>query len=337
MIGILNVTVPFFALVGCGWLAARLALLPGQAVPALNAFVLWFALPAMLLRFAAQTPFSTLADPAVFGAYALSGLFVLVLTLAGLRWAAGEGWRDAALGALSASWSNWGYMGFALIPALLGPQALAALIAAGVADLLVVVSAALAVASREGRAPEPWWHAISGAMAGVGRNPLVWAIAAGALLSAVTGIRGDAALPPLLGGLVGLGDRLLALLGTAAGPVALFAMGAALHRPAAGNRMSSAAPTSAATPLALLTIVGTKLLVHPLATWTIARHVFGLPHDAAAVLTLMAALPAAGTAFLFAERHGADAGRAATAILVSTVAAFLTFPGFAALLAQPAA
>ena len=52
---------------------------------------------------------------------------------------------------------------------------------------------------------------------------------------------------------------------------------------------------------------------------------------AAATLMLMAALPAAGTVFLFAERQQADAERIAAVIMVSTAAAFGTFSLFAAL------
>jgi predicted permease len=60
---ILLVTVPFFALVLCGWAVARVRLLPLEAIPGLNTFVLFFALPCMLYRFAATTPIVRLLDP----------------------------------------------------------------------------------------------------------------------------------------------------------------------------------------------------------------------------------------------------------------------------------
>jgi predicted permease len=56
MTSIFATTLPFFALVFTGWLAARQRWLPIEAVPGLNAFVLWFALPAMLLRLGLQLP-----------------------------------------------------------------------------------------------------------------------------------------------------------------------------------------------------------------------------------------------------------------------------------------
>jgi len=123
MIAILNVTAPFFALVLCGYLAARYRLLPDNAVPALNTFVLYFALPCMLFRFAAGAPFQDIVNVPVFLAYMVTGLTVLALFAAAMRFVAGEGVRDATFAALAVAWSNWGYMGIPLLPALLGQAA----------------------------------------------------------------------------------------------------------------------------------------------------------------------------------------------------------------------
>ena len=56
VLSVLLVTFPFFALVLCGYLAARSGILPQPAIPGLNAFVLFFALPCMLFRFGPSTP-----------------------------------------------------------------------------------------------------------------------------------------------------------------------------------------------------------------------------------------------------------------------------------------
>ena len=63
MLDVLTITFPFFALVLGGYLAVRAGLLPLPAIPGLNAFVLFFALPCLLYRFGAQTPIDQL--PAV--------------------------------------------------------------------------------------------------------------------------------------------------------------------------------------------------------------------------------------------------------------------------------
>jgi predicted permease len=60
----------------------------------------------------------------------------------------------------------------------------------------------------------------------------------------------------------------------------------------------------------------------------------GVPIDAFAlqVMVLVAALPSASNVAMLAERFGADNGRVAMIILLSTSAAFLTFSGAVALL-----
>ena len=79
VLAIFNVTVPFFALVLCGYLAARGRRLPLAAVGPLNSFVLYFALPALLFRFVANSPFRQIANTPMFLAYGLAGLLVFAL------------------------------------------------------------------------------------------------------------------------------------------------------------------------------------------------------------------------------------------------------------------
>jgi predicted permease len=302
MLAILNVNTPFFALVLCGYLAARSRLLPENSVPALNTFVLYFALPCMLFRFSSGTPFHQILNLPVFLAYMMTGLTVLAIFAAATRFAMGESVRESAFVSLAAAWSNWGYMGIALIPALLGQAALAPLIAAGMADLLVVVSAGLALASLEHRGDGGVGDALRGALIHMARNPLVWAVILGTGFSAC-GLR----LPVAL-------EQLAQLLGQAAGPVALFTIGVSLYRP--GTRVWRGD---------VLLISGAKLLFHPCLAALVAIYAFRLPWLEARTLVLMAALPVAGTVFLFAERQGANAERIAASILVSTALAFVSF------------
>ena len=69
MLAILLVTFPFFALILCGYIAARRRLLPEVAIPGLNTFVLYFALPCMLYRFGSSTPIAQLLDGTLVAVY----------------------------------------------------------------------------------------------------------------------------------------------------------------------------------------------------------------------------------------------------------------------------
>ncbi|MBX3634966.1 MAG: AEC family transporter, partial [Rubrivivax sp.] len=122
MQAILAVTVPFFALVLAGYLAARQQLLPESAIPGLNAFVLYFALPCMLLRFGMNTPVFDLLNPAVLAVYLVGALLIVFFTIA-VTLSERVQLKDAAFGALVAAFPNTGFMGVPLLVALLGPAA----------------------------------------------------------------------------------------------------------------------------------------------------------------------------------------------------------------------
>jgi predicted permease len=79
-----------------------------------------------------------------------------------------------------------------------------------------------------------------------------------------------------------------------------------------------------------------KLLLHPLLVLLVAGTAvqMGVPISpfALMVMVLVAALPSASNVSLLAERLGADNGRIARIILVTTSVAFLTFSGAVSLL-----
>ena len=79
-----------------GYVAAWRQWLPIAAIPGLNGFVLFFALPAMLFRFGSTTPIAQLLDPAVFGVYLLCALVMVVFALA-MTLSARIRWNGSAL------------------------------------------------------------------------------------------------------------------------------------------------------------------------------------------------------------------------------------------------
>lgn len=305
---ILLVTFPFFALVAAGYLAARRRWLPLEAIPGLNGFVLYFALPAMLYRFGASTPIAQLLDGAVAGVWLLCALAVVGFAVA-VTWGGRIGWNDAAFGALVAAFPNSGFMGVPLIAALLGPAAVGTVIVVIVVDMVITSSLCIALSrldAGEGGARA----ALRQALLGVARNPMPWAIGLGALASAW-----QVALPRPL-------DQTVGLLADAATPVALFTIGAVLAR--SQMQADHPMPWRDYVPLALV-----KLLLHPLLVLLVgaAAIQLGAPLQPTAltVMVLVAALPSASNVSLLAERMGADNGRIARIILVSTALAFLTF------------
>ena len=322
MQAILAVTFPFFALVLLGYLAVRRGFLPESAIPGLNGFVLFFALPCMLFRFGASMPLAQLLDPvliAIYGSAALLlVLFTLALTLRRTPDGPGVSMKDAAFGALVGAFPNSGFMGFPLLIGLLGEGVAGPLIGCILIDLVFTSSLCLALAqlrpAHETATRQALLPSFARALRGAFSNPLGWAIALGALVAAV-------ALP-----LPGPLKEMIRMLGDSATPVALFTIGAVLWR--AQQHATTRTPMSAYVPVALV-----KLLIHPLLVLSggVVANAAGaeISQFALLVLVLNAALPSASNVAMLAERYGADNGRVTRIIMVSTVLAFVSFSAIA--------
>ena len=298
---ILSVTLPFFALIFFGYLAAWRGWVPAAAVPAFNGFLLFFAVPAMLFRFAANTPIDQLLQWRFALAWSVSGVGLVLLVTCVLNRMAALRLRDAAFFGLAGAVGNLGFMGVPMLVALLGEGAAAAPILAIVIDTIVVGSTGLALAEMTGATRRGWRSDVRDGVARVFLNPFVLAMLAGAAFSA---FEWQLAVP--VAGIV-------KLLADAAGPCALFAIGVSLVRPDAPLK----------SPI-LAVPIAAKLLLHPLMVW-VAMWAFGVDPFTTLVAVLAAALPSAGWVFIFATRYEADAGRVSAIILLTTVIAFATF------------
>jgi malonate transporter and related proteins len=307
MLTVFEVTLPVFGLVFCGWLAAARRMLSDSQVSGINAFVFWFALPAMLFRAVAAHPVAEIADGRFLLAYALAALLMFF----GARAIAGDGRRDASARtgfALNATHGNIGYLGLPLLAQLGDPSRVPALVMAMLVDIFVVIllSIVLFEIDRGRRAIGadaadgiPHAAGIRFAVGGLLRSPLILGIGAGLAFSVM-----QLSLPPVA-------DSFTALLAAAAGPCALFAIGASLgSRPVAVDRTVSG-------------LIALKLLVHPALVAVIAA-LLNVDPRAAAIGVLAASLPAASNTYILAQRSGVDTRAISASIVVGTFAAAVT-------------
>lgn len=320
MLDILRITFPFFALVLAGYIAARRRMLPLEAIGGLNTFVLYFALPCMLYRFGARTPIAQLLDPAAVLVYLACALLMVA---AAVKFSMNERirWNDASFGALVAAFPNTGFMGVPLLVALLGSRAAGPAILTILVDLLVTSSLCIALSRLDAAGEHGAATAAKRALRGVAVNPMPWAILLGGLSSALQW----QPVQPVM--------DTIGLLADAASPVALFTIGAVLARSQfmAAAEEHGPLPARDYVPMALA-----KLVLHPLLVLGLGSgaQAAGVPLDkfTLTVMTLVAALPSASNVSLLAERFGADTGRIARIILLTTAAAFLSFSSAVALL-----
>lgn len=320
MLNILLVTFPFFALILAGYVAGHRRLLPLDAIPGLNSFVLFFALPCMLYRFGASTPIVQLLDVTLFLTYLFCALLMVGFVVT-VSFNQRIGWNDASFGALVGAFPNTGFMGVPLLVTLLGASAAGPAIVTIVADMVVTTSLCIALSRLDGADEHGARKAMKNALKAVVTNPLPWAIILGAVSSAMS--------YELMGPIA----KTVTLLADAASPVALFTIGAVLARSQMRIKENGHSPMLLRD---YMPVVLYKLLLHPvlvLITMTAMVQLgFHIDRFAIMVVVLVAALPSASNVALLSERFGADTGRIARIILVSTAAAFFTFSAAVALL-----
>lgn len=309
MEAVVDVALPVFAVMAAGWLAGRTRLLGPASSEALNAFVYWFALPPLLFLSMAQVPLARIFAWDYIAVLCLGMVATAVPAALVGRYVFANRGGALSLHTMVALFANTGYMGIPLFLAAFGPEGtLPAIIATVINGAVVTGLAIFAVDFGENAA------------AGVGRALLRAgrAVATGPLLLApLAGIAWQAAGLPLPAALVNLAG----LLGAAAGPCALFAMGLFL----VGKPLAAGAGEVG-------WLVVAKLLVQPLATWALALWLIPLDAEWLRGAVLMAALPTGALAFVVAQRYGIYVQRSSAAILATTIASVVTLSALLAVL-----
>ncbi len=301
MQAVFNLALPFFALIFTGFLAARQGMLGNQTVAGLNTFVFYFALPALLLIKTYEAPAASGAVAELLAAYYLPGIFLFFAAVFIARRFMHLRTADASIQALGTVFSNVGFIGLPLVILLYGSEAALPAVLIVMGDTIIMLGLATALIEADLGSGRRALALVGQISAGVIRNPIVTAGLIGVSLNLL-------AVPvpePVL--------RYGGLLADAAGPCALFALGATL----AGRPI-----TEGAGETAYLMVM--KLVIHPTLVAVMAIWVFDLPPVWMAVAILQASLPIAANVYVLAQRYQRRPEQISTAIFFSTAAAVIT-------------
>ena len=298
MLAIFLKTLPFFALIGVGYGAGRTRFFTAEATAYLTKFVFYFALSAMLFNFSANLSLAEVWDTRLVLAY-LCGTAVVYAIATFVGYLRGLQLEVAAIEAQCAVIGNIGFLGVPMLTLLLGAQAIGPLMLALAVDLIVFASliVILITGSRDGRMSVTILRTVG---LGLVKNPMIVAITVGLLWSGF-----KIPIPAPLG-------EFVTLLGAAATPCALFAIGASLAS-------KSAERLSVASWLGFC-----KLVLHPLFVAIACLVVFNVDAYTATVVISAAALPVAGNVYILAQHYGVAPQRVSAAILVSTALSIVT-------------
>ena len=300
LLGLLSLIAPFFALIGLGIAAARIVRLPLAGLAWMQVFLVYLALPALFFRLLADEPIAEVSNGRFVLVTTLCTASVFALGFAAARWG-GRPLPDTVIGAVSASYSNIGYMGPPLVTSFLGPAASAPVALIFVFDTLFLFTAVPALMALAGIGREPPPRAIVSVLRRVLLHPFMIATALG-LVASLAHWRPPEALA-----------RVIEWLSGASAPCALFTLGVTVALQPVGRVVG---PVSA--------LAGLKLIAHPALVWLVLATIGGVDPVWVQAAAVMAALPPALNVFVLASQYRAGLELGSACVLVGTLASTVT-------------
>lgn len=301
MNAVFSVAFPLFALIATGFVAGRARLLGRDGSGAINVFVTWFALPALLFNAIANVRLADVLNLPFIAAFGLVIIIVFGVGMLMARLGSGAGLAHMSLHGLSASYGNVGYIGIPLCLYALGPQGALPAAAATCLSGVLLLTFSMVLIETDLQAGQGVWRTAWRVLRAVAKSPVLIAIFLGGVVSAL----GVDVPTPI--------RRFLELIGGAAAPCALFAIGLFLSDTAIRANLRE---------VGLVTIA--KVLLQPLLALSIVPWFLPLDSVWAQAALLMAALPTASNAFVLAKQYDIFVEEASTTILLSTVLSVFT-------------
>lgn len=301
--------IPLFTLIGLGYVA-RHTMLDIRMLPALNQFVYYFAVPALLFNAARKQSLDSLFNLPALAAFSLGVVLTGGLTYALSRWLFAS--RDAeglVMRMLNTTFANYAYMGIPLTFGLLGEATHAATISIILAGNLIVIGGAQLLMEVSRQSHFSWLHVWQILDKSLLRSPIFVSTVLGLIASGV-----QWSLPKVM-------NTTLDMLAPAAIPVALFCLGASLQFKRTQTSLTEIA-----------TLIGLKLILHPALTW-LAFVLIGVSDVIWLKATLLlCALPTGALVHVVAMRYNAFEQASSQLIVLSTLLSLLTVSLWASLL-----
>ena len=298
MISIFLQTAPFFLIVAIGYFSGKYKFLGKRGTDAITKFVFYFALSAMLFRFSSQLEISEIFDLKFVGCYVVA-TSILYLVVIVVSYFSGTKFETAVFDAQIATVGNTGFLGIPLLATLVGSQSVGYVMMILATDFAIfgTLIVVLIMVSRD----QSWGIRLLRPIAkGLFQNPMIVSFSLGIFWG-----YSDYQTPKFF-------SEFLVILGQAATPGALFAIGASLSFRKIDD------------PKSAFWLSFLKLVAHPFLVGIMALYLFYIEPYAAAVMVITAALPVAGNTFMLAQHYKIDPERISAAILLSTLLSALT-------------
>lgn len=296
-----NAIIPLFILIGLGYLAKH-TVLDSKMLPALNTFVYYFAVPALLFNASRQQDIQHLINLQGLTAFTIAAMLTGIVAVLGCYIVfKARGFNALVQRGLTATFANFAYMGIPLVMGVLGANAHGAMVAIILAGNLVLIAGAqlLIETKAQGKLSlKKIWAILDKALI---RNPIFVSTVLGVVWSALT-----LPVPTVV-------DKALGMLAPAAVPVALFCLGAGLQFTKGSFKVGE-----------LSWLISVKLVLHSLITYLTFK-VFGVDnHSWLLTAVLLTALPTGALAHVVALKYQNYATETAQIVVLSTLLSMLS-------------
>ena len=304
----INIIVPVFAILLCGFFAGRFDLLSGNAVKSLNYYVYYFALPALLFSSLSQAQIKELTNWPFISTIFTSVLISFWIVILIARFLCKKRLSEAAIYGMASVYGNTGFLGIPLIMAIFGKDAaIPAAIATFVYDLslITLVILLIEISKMSHDQQGTFMVLLKKVIQTVMLNPINASLLLGMMV---------AFLPiPIPTPIIVFAE----ILGSAAGPTALFALGLGLAANLFTFRLSRKLQSD------IWVIIAFKLFLLPLVTIILVKHVLTLEPKLASIAIILSVLPVGAVVNVFAEKYELMAKQIPIVIVLST---FISIP-----------
>ena len=305
---IFNVVLPVFGIIAAGYISGRRGLLGDASSEALNRFVYWVALPVLLFKAMATVDVENVVRFDFLAGFMLSLAVVWAAAMLLAKLAFGRGLAEATMHGMNTVYGNAGYMGIPLALATYGAEAVFPAIFITVIYTALIVGAAIIMIEIGAGKADGLGPVLRKVFTALIRNPM--------LIAPVLGLAWAASGIPLPVPV----ETFSSILGAAAGPCALFAIGLFLVGKPLREGLGE---------VTVMTVV--KLAVQPLVTAVFMFWLFPVDPLWGKVAVLMATLPTGAGSFVLSLSYGLYVQRTSSVILISTIASVATISVFYAI------
>lgn len=291
-----NPILPVFAIMLVGLLFGRRGFFDAAAAQAINRFVFYVAVPALLFSLLSRAGFDQV-DWRLLALYFLSEMILYGAGALVARFVFRREWGESLLVGMACCFVNHVFFVLPIARFLYGEVAAVPITAVIVVDTTLIFAGTIVGLEIASHRDEPPWRVWRFFV----RNPVLVAISLGLAVN-------------LLGLEVHEGIMTFCVFtGNAAAPAALFSLGVILAG-AAGKGLDGVAVTA----------TGMKVLLHPLVAWLLFRGLSGLDTVSGDSTLLIAAGPCGAMPFVLALQYNIASASIGRAIVYSTVASLFT-------------